>query len=73
MGSKTVEAKYSVDTESFSFAEYWLSDEYAEDAGLSHTELLHHKWELAQQVQDCVEGYFGHELAPVQTGQTRNE
>lgn len=62
MGNKTVEAKYSVDDESFAFAEYWLSGEYASDRGLGHSELLHHKWELAQQVQDCVESYFRHEL-----------
>jgi hypothetical protein len=62
MGSKVVNPKYLVDQESFSFAEYWLSDEYAEDAGLSHTELLYHKWELANQVQMCVEDYFNHDL-----------
>ena len=61
MGSKTVESKYLVDPESFSFAEYWL-DEHVERNEMGHSELLHHKWELANQIQMCVEDYFNHEL-----------
>ena len=64
MGSKVMEAKYSVDPESFSFAEYWL-DEHAEHHEMTHCELLDHKWELANEVQMCVEDY----LATVQAGQ----
>ena len=60
MGSKEVEPKYLVDPESFAFAEYWI-DADDEMQKLEYVEQQHHKWELANQVQMCVEDYFQHE------------
>ncbi|KKK63231.1 hypothetical protein LCGC14_2996360 [marine sediment metagenome] len=60
MGSKVVEPKYLVDPESFEFAKYWI-DADDEMQKLIYVEQRHHIWELANEVQMCVEDYFNHE------------
>jgi len=58
VGAREVEAKYLVDQESFSFAEYWIDGHIEDEGSMGHSEALHHKWEIANIVQMAVEEYF---------------
>jgi len=59
---KNVDPKYLVDQESFNFAEYWIDTHIEEEGEIGHSESLHHKWELANEIQMCVEEYFHHNI-----------
>lgn len=62
VGSKEVEPKYLVDEESFNLAEHFIDDHCANDGHMGHSEKLSHKWELANEIQMCIESYFEHSI-----------
>ena len=55
---------YLVDPHVFDLADFWLAAEREDMAPGDSTEsaFVRHKWELAKQLQDVVEGYSEHEL-----------